>query len=198
MEAGLELGATTKEVMDTLEMFVKKGAVLYMPALIADEFLTFFHSTEDQKRAHLFLTSIVVRSPKEGSITLPVSVISQLIAESRERALRGLQIAEEEIIRVAEKTVGKTYESKKDFQIGMRDHIRTLRDRYRNATRKGFLDSVADFELILLSRELSARLVSTDEGVIVWGRQFGVQESTPPVFGARVRELLQKSHQGQG
>ncbi|OGK49733.1 hypothetical protein A3A56_03960 [Candidatus Roizmanbacteria bacterium RIFCSPLOWO2_01_FULL_40_32] len=63
-----------------------------------------------------------------------------------------------------------------EYQKTMGEVVTKLRERYRQATRFNFLDSVADLDLIVLVRELDAYLVSADEGVIRWGRMFGVKE----------------------
>ena len=86
---------------------------------------------------------------------------------------------------MAEKDLGK-----KDFQIKIGATIKNFRNRYRNATRTGFLDSVADLDLIVLAFEQEAFLVSSDEGVLKWGRIFGVKEMPSEVFQKRLGALL--------
>ena len=82
---------------------------------------------------------------------------------------------------------GKTDLSKKDFEISIGEVVKKFRDRYRQATRFGFLDSLADLDIIMLSQELEGTLVSTDEGVLHWGRVFGVKEMPASVFGQLLR-----------
>ena len=67
--------------------------------------------------------------------------------------------------------------STKDFQIQIGSVIKKFRERYRQATRFSFLDSLADLDLIVLTKEIDGNLVSSDEGVILWGRKFGVKET---------------------
>lgn len=78
---------------------------------------------------------------------------------------------------------------KKDFQIKIGAFIKKFRDRYRNATRYGFLDSVADLDVIVLAKELDGTVVSTDEGVIYWARLFGVREALPDVWKKQLSEF---------
>ena len=87
--------------------------------------------------------------------------------------------------------VGQKAESKKDFQIAIGKFIKNFRDRYRNATRTGFLDSIADLDLIVLSKEIDGFLVTSDEGVLFWGRIFGIKEMPASVFQKRLEDLLQ-------
>ena len=75
-------------------------------------------------------------------------------------------------------------------QLG-RLKIKNFRDRYRNATRTGFLDSVADLDLIVLSKEINGFLVTSDDGVLSWGRIFGIKEMPASVFRKRLEDLLQ-------
>ena len=68
--------------------------------------------------------------------------------------------------------------------------IKSFRERYRQATRFGFLDSTTDLDLIVLTKELDGFLVSTDEGVVSWGRVFGVKEISPSALKGRLDALL--------
>lgn len=79
--------------------------------------------------------------------------------------------------------MGKENMDKKTFEMAMRQPIKKFRERYRNATRTGFLDSLADLDLIMLAKETGGVIVSADEGVIKWARIFGVREMSVPVFG---------------
>ena len=62
--------------------------------------------------------------------------------------------------------------------------IKNFRERYRNATRFGFIDSLADLDIIMLAMELDGTIVSSDEGLILWARSFGVKEILPKTFGS--------------
>ncbi len=191
MEAGLNLGTTTKEVADNLVRAVRSGSQsgefeLYMPPRIIEEFLSFFN---DQKELFVqdLLSVVIVQSPDFSKIDLSASIFARLIEDVRNRSLRGMQIAEEEMENAVFKlsSINTSQLSKKDFQIAIGGHIRAFRDRYRNATRHGFIDSLADLDLILLAKELDGYLVSTDEGVLNWGRLMGVKEV--PLSSLRLR-----------
>ncbi len=79
---------------------------------------------------------------------------------------------------------------KKDFEIKIGSVIKNFRNRYRIATRTGFIDSVADLDLIVLAKEVDGFLVSADEGAIRWGRVFGIKEVLPSAFRPRLDSLL--------
>lgn len=198
MEAGLSLGKTTKEVVLNLTKIIKilkkeKKADFFITPKIINEFLSFFEN-KNEDFIKDFLSVVSVESPDINKLSFSGVVFYKLIEDVRERAYRGLNIAEEEIEKAAKDFVGFSSKNKKDFQIKIGDFIRRFRERYRKATRFGFLDSVSDFELIVLAKQKDGYLVSTDEGVLRWGRVFGVKEMPSLVFAKRLEFLLQ-SHQ---
>ena len=187
MEAGLGLGSKTEEVVKTVTEGIKKhteknSAQFFVPPRIVDEFLSFF---EDKQQVFIqeFLKVVTIKSPHIHDIMVPAAIFYQLVDDIRTRSYRGLTIGDESIQQAGKKLVGKDFAEKKDFEMAIGPVIKNFRDRYRQATRFGFLDSLADLDLIMLAKELDAVLVTADEGVIRWGRQFGVKEIPLPVFG---------------
>ena len=192
--AGLEMGKTTEAIVVKLTEIIKKfkknqRANFYMPPRIVDEFLSFFED-KNQEFIKNFLSVINIKSPSPSNIDFSSQIFYRLVEDIRNRSYRGLSIAEEEIVRAGEAMIGKKTESKKDFQIAIGKFIKNFRDRYRNATRTGFLDSVADLDLIVLSKEIDGFLVTSDEGVLSWGRIFGIREMPSSVFQKRLEDLL--------
>jgi len=192
--AGLEMGKNTEAIVVKLTETIKKlkknsKASFYMPPRIVEEFLSFFED-KNQEFIKDFLSAIVIKSPNQSGSDFSSKIFYQLIEDIRARSYRGLNIAEEEIVKAGEMTMGKKYESKKDFQIAIGKFVKNFRDRYRNATRTGFLDSVADLDLIVLSKEIDGFLVTSDEGVLSWGRIFGIREMPSSVFQKRLEDLL--------
>ena len=53
-------------------------------------------------------------------------------------------------------------------------HIAKLRERYREAMRRGLIDSREDADLFLLAYELDGTLVTADEGLKKWADKAGV------------------------
>ena len=192
--AGLEMGKNTEEIITKLTEIIKKlkkssKASFYMPPRIVEEFLSFFEN-KNQEFIKVFLSSVNIKSPNSSEIDFSSQVFYRLIEDIRNRSYRGLNIAEEEIIKAGEMTTGKNFKSKKDFQMTIGKFIKNFRDRYRNATRTGFLDSVADLDLIVLSKEVNGFLVTSDEGVLSWGRTFGIKEMPSSIFQKRLEDLL--------
>lgn len=194
MEEGIGLGKKTEEVTKNITLAAKQmkkqgAAEFFMPPKVVEEYLSFFENKE-QPFIKEFLSQITIKSPDINKLQIGGDVFYQLIEDVRERRYRGLRIGEEEIVRAAETTIGKEGLSKKDFQILSGKVIKNFRERYRQATRFGFLDSLADLDLIMLTKEVDGFLVSSDEGVIKWGRVFGAKEMPAGVFGAKMGEHL--------
>lgn len=185
MEAGLNLGKKTEEVVVTITTGTRaqRGiAEFLVPPRIVDEFLSFFDNKE-QPFIKEFLSIITVKSPQIHRIDFPAAIFYEIIDDIRGRSYRGMTVAEEEIQKAARLMAGKIELSKKDFEMTVGPAVKAFRDRYRQATRFGFIDSLADLDLIALAKEQDAALVSADEGVIKWGRMFGVREISLSAFG---------------
>jgi RNA ligase partner protein len=194
MEAGLGLGKTTEEVVKKITEIAKKlkknnKAQFVTSPRIIDEFLSFF---EDKNQDFIkdFLSSIIVKSPEVGGKMVAAQIIYQIIEDIRLRSYRGLSIGEEEIKNTAKNFMDKKIVDKKEFEITVGKNIKGFRDRYRNATRTGFIDSLADLDCIVLAKVLDGYLVSTDEGVIKWGRVFGVKEMPVVAWLKQMQALL--------
>lgn len=181
MQAGLNFGKTTDEVIKNMTLCGKK-VELFMPPRIVEEFLSFFENKE-QENIKKLLAEITVKSPVIESFEFPASVFYTLVDDVRNRSYRGLRVGEEEIEQAGKSLMNAGTLSKMDFQKRVGQQIKGFRDRYRQATRVGFLDSVADLDIIVLAKEVNGTVISTDEGLLKWSRLFGVKEMSPSVFG---------------
>ena len=192
MEAGTNLGKKTNEVITLLTEYGKKlrnKVELLMPPSAIAEFLSFFEE-KNQPQIKKLLSIITIRSPNKNQLSFPAPVFYQLVEEIRKRSFRGLNLGEEEIKRAGLLMMGSAKLDKKNFEIKIGMVVKNFRDRYRRATRTGFLDSVTDLDLIVLTKEVDGVLVSADEGVISWGRIFGIKEVVLPAFRTRLDALL--------
>lgn len=160
-----------------------------MPPAIVQEIESFFDN-QDDALLNTFLGFVTVRSPASHDIAISGDIFNTLIEDYRLRAYRGMKVSEEEIIKTAEAFMGKEVLPQKEFQKSVGKIVSSLRDRYRNATRTGTIDSQADFDLIMLAKESGGILVTTDEGVITWSRKIGVTEMSAQVFGKKMRVYL--------
>ncbi len=194
MEEGTDLGTKTEEVVKNVSRAAKnlkhekKGEIFMAPRAI-DEFLSFF---EDKNQQFLkeFIAAITIKSPEIHKLDFPNEAFYLLVGDIRQRSLRGLNIAEEEINNAGRLLMGKKDLSQKDFQIQIGEVVKKFRDRYRNATRTGFLDSLTDLDCIALAKEQDGTLISTDEGVLKWARVFGVKEMPAAAWKKQMSDLF--------
>ncbi|MDQ2693929.1 MAG: RNA ligase partner protein [Pseudomonadota bacterium] len=135
-------------------------AEFYMPTAVYGELQRMRDLTEagaDFERA------VNIRSPRRLNISIPSELLYEFIEEVRMRIDRGLRIAEEWTKRAG---------TGSDADMGL--HIARLRERYREAMRRGLIDSKEDADLFLLAYELDGTLVSADEGLKKWADKAGV------------------------
>lgn len=169
-----------------LPLKLHKKAEFFMPPRIIEEFLGFFKNEDFVKD---FLKIITIKSPARLDLQFNADVFYTLVDEIRERSYRGLRIAEEAVNQAGRTMTGKTNIDKITFEKTIGESVKTLREKYRQATRFNFLDSVADLDLIVLTKEQNAFLISSDEGVMRWGRKFGIKEIMPHAFKERLVSL---------
>ena len=144
-----------------------------------DELKTFFENPKDLDTLSGMLS---FQSPSLSTIEINGTLFADIIAETGKRLYRGMR-ATEDIIKIL------INDTTKDARALAETYIAQLRKRYRAATREGFIDSTVDLGLILLAKERDAAVVSSDNGLIVWARKFGVKECTPEVFLEQLNAL---------
>jgi len=191
MEAGLGMGQKTEEVVRNMTTAIKqltaKGdAEFYTAPRIVEEFLSFFQD-KHQPFIEEFLSALIVKAPHIHDISISASVFYKLVDDARTRNYRGATIAEEEMQKAARLMNEHTLKDRKTFEMTLGPAVKSFRDRYRQTTRFGFLDSVADLDLIMLAKEIDGTIISSDEGVTAWGRTFGVREMGVSTFGNMLR-----------
>jgi hypothetical protein len=119
---------------------------------------------------------LAIKAPDKIRIQIPAIVMSNYIKEINTRLYKGLRVAEESIKRTA-KEAKKTVMGDSTSYI-----IHELRQKFREATRKGIIDSVIDFDTVLLAKELKATLVTNDEGIKRLGHDLGLIVADPIMF----------------
>jgi len=187
-QKGVGLGENPEQVIQKLiAVASKKTATFCLPQKI-DEEVRAMLDKELEKLWLEFLSHVAVKTPKIYTHSISAGLLYEFVNDYRKRAYDGLKVAEDIVAQVAKNT--KSTENRVEFEKSLQPHKESLRLRYRNATRTGTIDSVADLDLILLSVEEDAALVSADEGVVVWGRKFGAKEIDLAVFGQKIREAL--------
>ncbi|MBS0002252.1 MAG: RNA ligase partner protein [Thioalkalivibrio sp.] len=155
-------------------------AEFYMPLSVYEEFRTM---RDLEELAADFETVVWIRSPRRFSLTIPSDVLYEFIDEVRRRIDRGLRIAEEHTKRAGAAT---------DMPPEL---ITQLRERFREAMRKGLVDSREDVDAVLLALELDAELASADEGMRKLGNRMGIKLITADYL-RRVMENLADGREG--
>jgi RNA ligase partner protein len=159
---------------DLLYLMEHSGAEFYMPLSTYDELQKMLKLGRLMPKFELVVR---LRNPKKFNLSVPAQFLFELIKDLRGRINKGLRVAEEHV----RNAVGKEKE-------GVGDVIRSLREKYREALRQGFIDSKEDLDVILLAYELDAILVSADEGIRNWAKELGVKLITAENF----KELLEE------
>ncbi len=176
----VQFGENHTETLRTFLALARRcPAEFYMPLSVYEEFRT-MRDLEPALAGDLE-TEIWVRSPRRFSLTIPSEVLYEFIDEVRGRIDRGLRIAEEHTKRAGAST---------DMPPEIITH---LRERFREAMRKGLVDSREDVDAVLLAMELDAELASADEGMRKLGNRMGVKLVTAGYL-RRVMENLAGDH----
>lgn len=144
----------------------------YMPTSVLNEL---FYFVNKEKISDDFYRIIRVKSPDKNQLKCPAILFYELVEEIRMRVNKGLRVAESAVKSVSNKGVDET--------------IKDLRKKYREALREGIIDSKEDVDLIFLSLELRATLITGDQGLIKWADKFGIEWVLPEKF----REFLTNS-----
>jgi RNA ligase partner protein len=166
-----------------LEMAMAVRAEFYMPGSVYEELRKV--KNIDAVAAE-FQTVVALRSPRKYALQVPSQVVYEFIEEVRGRIDRGLRIAEE-LARAA----GQATRAEDVAPL-----INRLRERYREALRRGILDSKEDADVLLLAYELDGVLVSGDEGLRKWADKVGVKLVDPYHFRGVLDNLRRRCPDG--
>uniref|UniRef100_A0A7V4N3R1 RNA-free ribonuclease P n=1 Tax=Thermodesulfobacterium geofontis TaxID=1295609 RepID=A0A7V4N3R1_9BACT len=135
---------------------------VYIPTSVFEELKRMLTDLKLPPKARSVLK---VKSPKKYELYIPAFLMYEFIEELRNRINKGLRVAEEAV-------KASTY--KKPEEV-----LRFLRKRYREVLREGIVDSKEDIELILLSLELDAIVLSADKGVLNMADKLGLRYLEP-------------------
>jgi uncharacterized protein len=162
-----QFGAGSQEaIRNFLEIAARVQGEFYMPGSVYEELRLIKDLTE---LAADFESVVKIRSPRKFSLMIPSEFLYEFIDEVRHRIGRGLRIAEE-----LAKMAGQQAEGADTGKL-----ITKLRERYREAMRRGILDSKEDVDVLLLAYELDGVLVSGDEGLRKSADKVGIKIIDP-------------------
>ncbi len=132
---------------------------------------------------------ITVKAPDKLSTRIPAAVFSEYVADVRRRLYRGLRVAE-----TAVRRAGRECGGGEEDCLG--EIIRGLREKYREATRKGLVDSVEDLDTIILAMETGGVLVTSDEGMERVAQQLGIVVVDPEAWVNGLSRMLRFARGG--
>ncbi len=142
---------------------------------------------------------MLVKAPDKLSVRIPAIVMAEYVEDMRRRLLKGLRVAEEAVWR-AFREAGRRSEGEgggRREEEALGPIIRGLREKYREATRRGIVDSLEDFDVVILSLEMRAVLVTNDEGVRRLAETLGVIVVDPVTFIRMLRSYLEAAGASQ-
>lgn len=156
-----------------LSLAQRSSSEFYMPTSVYEELRQMRDLGELEAEFELV---VKIRSPRKHALQIPAYVLYEFIEEVRHRMDRGLRIAEEHA------RLGHQHENTGAL-------IARLRERYREALRRGIIDSREDADVLLLAYELDGNLVTADEGLRTWADKVGVKLVNPRNFRALLEKL---------
>ncbi len=156
------LGETPQEAFKNFLERIKEKRKLqfFMPISIKEELLKILNPTSINEKLLLKVRSL---SPVRYDLKISALFLYEFVKEMRIRINKGL--------RVAEKFTRKGLKKEAD-EIKL---IKDLRDEFRDALRKGIIDSCQDVDLLLLAKQLNAILITEDEGLKIWADKLGIE-----------------------
>jgi RNA ligase partner protein len=155
------------------DLAVRSQAEFYMPTAVYAELQKMRELGELEAD---FERVVKIRSPRRLHLSIPSELLYEFIEEVRMRIDRGLKIAEE-----------WTRRARSEAENNMGIYITKLRERYREAMRRGIIDSKEDADLFLLAYELNGTLVSADEGLKKWSDRAGIKR----INALNLRKILE-------
>lgn len=182
------LESAVKGLLSTIEQAHREeGIEFYMPPSTFAELRDILNSNDVEDEVIESLEAWVTKkSPSRYEVSVPGEVVANFIEDMRDRVNKGLRDSEKAIREVEE-----TEEPEKEHYTSEDVVISDLRDKYKETMRKGILDSREDLDMLLLSREIEAEVVTEDKGVISWAEDFGVSYVKGRNFPSVLREYLE-------
>lgn len=175
--------SAVRGLLETIEEATRQEEIeFYMPPSTFSELREILNSNDvEDETVEMLEAWITKKSPSRYEVSVPGEVVAEFIEDMRERTNKGLRDAEKAI-----RDVEETEEPDKEHYTSEDVVVSDLRDKYKETMRKGILDSREDLDMLLLSRETDATLVTEDKGVINWAQDFGVSY----VKGRNLPEVL--------
>ena len=159
-------------------------AEFYMPDSTFDELEDIIEGSVEKDVVKKLNAWVVRQSPSRHEVKVPGDMLYGFIEEMRKRVNKGLRLSEKAV-----KDLDEMEEEPEDEYYDQVDVvISDLRGKYKEALRKGIVDSKEDLDLLLLAKELDATVVSEDQGVLNWAEELGI----PHLKGNELPDVLEE------
>ena len=156
---------------------LRHEARFYVTPVMMDELRSFLlNNGVSEEVVNRFTAWLVIKSPSLHDVKIPAAVMATYVEEVQKRMTKGLKVAEEIVKRAARN------------EAGLGQLIRMLREKYREATRHGIIDSTADFGAAILSLEVNGIMVTSDEGIRRLCNMLGVMVVSAEHFADMLQE----------
>lgn len=162
---------STIAVINFIKKYQKKFEIYITPSCY-DELKNFVELKEIKEE---ILHKLHVKAPDRDSIQVSGAFVYEIIEQFRTRGDNSLQYSTSlirEIIKTESIFTDKSIFTEREMN---EKYIKRLRDGHRHHMRNRFIDSAADLDTILLTKELRGRLITVDEGMKMWGNRLGVE-----------------------
>lgn len=159
-------------------------AEFYMPDSTFEELEEILEGSVEDETIRKLKAYVTRESPSRHEVKVPGDMLYGFIEEMRKRVNKGLRLSEKAVKELDEMEEEPDDEYYEQVDVVISD----LRDNYKEALRKGIVDSKEDLDLLLLSREIEATVVSEDRGVLNWAEELGI----PHLEGNELPEVLEE------
>ncbi|MFB6245693.1 MAG: RNA ligase partner protein [Candidatus Nanohaloarchaea archaeon] len=182
---GESMAEAVERILDLFETAEGRGHRFYMPSSTFEELREILEGSVSDATIKKLNARVRKRDPARYEVNVSGEFLHEFIDEMRERVDRGLRLSEKAVREVEEMEEDPDHEHYDKSDVVISD----LRDDYKEALRKGILDSREDLDLLLLGRELDAAVVSEDRGVLRWAGEFGLRQIEGSDFPGVLEEL---------
>jgi len=172
-DSRIYFGNTPKEAFSNFldQLKDKKHINCYIPPSVYEELAKFIEKMPPAKKIVL----VNKKPPSSYQTPIPAMLVYEFIEEIRLRINKGLRIAEKYtrkgLAAPIDKAIPLGIPAKKERNEEL---IKNLRQEYRVALREGIIDSKEDFDLVLLAKEITAYLATSDLGLVKWAQKLGI------------------------
>ncbi|HOI70698.1 MAG TPA: RNA ligase partner protein [Methanobacterium sp.] len=190
-----ELNKTVDHLLDVIaKSRIKLNMSCHMPPVTYKEFSEYMARYECPRETMIKAdTWIVKKSPNRYDTKIPSEIFYEYVQDMRDRMNKGMRVSENAIWEAAVQSLVMMSRGEKKAQIETEiigKAIADFRKRYRQALRKGTLDSAPDLDVLLLAKELGAGVVAADEGIKVWAERLGLRFLSAKAFPKMMNEYL--------